>query len=39
LLTNFSAAEKAMENMENAAGSADAEMSVVEKSVTYKINA
>jgi TP901 family phage tail tape measure protein len=39
LLSNFSAAKKAMENMENAAGSADAEMSIVEDTITYKINA
>lgn len=28
-----------MENMENAAGSADAEMSIIENSLEYKINA
>lgn len=39
LLTNFSAAEKAIKEMENAAGAADAEMSIVEQSLTFKINA
>lgn len=39
LLTNFEAAEKALKEMENAAGSADSEMSIVEESIEYKVNA
>lgn len=39
LLTNFEAAEKALQEMEGAAGSADAEMSIVEESIDYKLNA
>lgn len=39
LLSNFSAAEKAMKNMDEAAGSSDDEMSIIEQSLTYKINA
>lgn len=35
---NFKEVERAMENMKNAAGSADAEMSIVEESIDYKIN-
>lgn len=39
LLTNFSAAEKAMNEMANAAGSADAEMKIIQESIDFKINA
>ena len=39
LLSNFDAAEKALREMENAAGSADAEMSIVEESIDFKLNA
>ena len=39
ILTNFDAAEKALREMEDAAGSADAEMSIIEDSLEYKINA
>ena len=39
LLTNFSAAEKAMQEMENAAGAADAEMTIIQSSISYKLNA
>lgn len=39
LLSNFSAAEKAMQDMGEAAGSSDAEMSIIESSISYKINA
>ena len=39
VLTNFSAAENALKEMENAAGSADAEMGIIEQSLNYKINA
>lgn len=39
LLTNFEAAEKALKEMEQAAGSADAEMSIIEESIEYKVNA
>lgn len=35
---NFKEVERAMQNMEEAAGSADAEMSIVEESITYKVN-
>lgn len=38
VLKNFSAAEKAMKDMANSAGSADAEMSVAMDSIEYKIN-
>ena len=38
LLSNFDAAEKAIKEMENAAGSADREMSIIEQSLSYKIN-
>ena len=38
VISNFSAAEKAMNEMTNAAGSADAEMSIIESSIDYKIN-
>lgn len=39
LLLNFEAAEKALQEMEQAAGSADAEMSIIEESIDYKLNA
>lgn len=39
LLINFEAAEKALKEMEQAAGAADAEMSIIEESIDYKINA
>lgn len=39
VLTNFSAAENALKEMENAAGSSDAEMGIIEQSLNYKINA
>ncbi len=39
ILQNFEAAEKAMNNMANSAGNADAEMSVVTESLEYKLNA
>lgn len=39
ILQNFSAAEKAMDNMSNSAGNADAEMEVIEQSIEYKLNA
>lgn len=39
ILSNFSAAEKAMDNMMNSAGSAEREMDTIQKSLTYKINA
>jgi len=38
LLSNFDAAENAMNNMEKAAGSADREMGIIEESAEYKIN-
>ena len=38
LLSNFDAAEKAIIEMESAAGSADAEMSIIQKSIDYKLN-
>jgi len=38
VLKNFSAAEKAMNDMANSAGSADAEMSIAMDSIEYKIN-
>lgn len=38
ILADFSEVERAMENMEKAAGSADAEMSIVEESIDYKLN-
>lgn len=37
-INNFKAAEKAMNNMANSAGSAEAEMSVIMDSVEYKVN-
>lgn len=39
LLSNFDAAEKAIKEMEGAAGSADAEMSIIEQSLEFKLNA
>ena len=39
ILDNFSAAEKAMSDMSNSAGSAEAEMSTITKSLEYKLNA
>lgn len=38
VLNNFEAAEKAMDNMANSAGSAEAEMAVIMDSVDYKAN-
>lgn len=38
LLSNFKAAEKAINEMSQAAGSADAEMSIIEQSIDYKLN-
>lgn len=38
-IKNFSAAEEAMENMANSAGSADKEMSIIMDSLEYKLNA
>ena len=38
ILNNFSAAQKAMDNMANSAGSADREMGVIEQSMEYKLN-
>ena len=39
ILDDFSEVERAMENMEDAAGSADAEMGVIRDSLEYKLNA
>ena len=39
LLDNFSAAEKAMSDMSNSAGSAEAEMATITQSLEYKLNA
>lgn len=39
ILSNFSAAEKAMDTMANSAGSAEKEMDVITQSLTYKLNA
>lgn len=39
ILQNFEAAEKAMNNMANSAGNADAEMEVITQSLEYKLNA
>lgn len=39
ILQNFEAAEKAMNNMANSAGNADAEMKVITKSLEFKLNA
>lgn len=39
LIGNFDAAEKALQEMENAAGAADAEMEVIQDSIDYKLNA
>ena len=38
ILSNFSAAEKAMADMADSAGSADAEMSIITESLEYRIN-
>lgn len=38
LIQNFEAAEKAMNNMANSAGSADAELATIEQSMEYKLN-
>ncbi len=37
-INNFEAAEKAMDNMANSAGSAEKEMSVIMDSIDYKVN-
>lgn len=39
ILNNFEAAEKAMDNMADSAGNADAEMAVIMESLEYKLNA
>jgi TP901 family phage tail tape measure protein len=39
LIQNFKGVEKALDVMDNAAGSSDREMSVIESSIEYKINA
>ncbi len=39
LIGNFEAVENALENMENASGSADREMGKIQNSLAYKINA
>lgn len=39
IISNFSAAEKAMDTMANSAGSAEKEMSIVTETLTYKLNA
>lgn len=39
ILSNFSAAEEAMAKMENSAGNADKEMSIIMDSLEYKLNA
>lgn len=39
ILADFSEVERAMSEMEGAAGSADAEMGIVQQSITYKLNA
>ena len=38
VLNNFDAVDKALNNMENASGSADREMEVIQDSITFKIN-
>ncbi len=38
-IKNFSAAQKAMDNMANSAGDADKEMGVIQQSLEYKVNA
>ena len=38
-IKNFSAAQKAMDNMANSAGNADKEMGVIQQSLKYKVNA
>ena len=39
ILQNFEAAEKAMNNMADSAGNADAEMEIIKQSLEYKLNA
>lgn len=39
ILNDFSSVEKALENMEQAAGSADAEMQIASDSIAFKLNA
>lgn len=39
ILDNFSEVDRALQEMENAAGSADAEMSIIQDSIEYKLNA
>lgn len=39
IVQNFEAAEKALQEMENSAGDADREMSIIMDSLEYKINA
>lgn len=39
ILGNFDTVEKALQEMENAAGAADAEMSIIQESIDYKLNA
>ena len=38
LLSNFSAAEKALQEMSHAAGSSEEEMATIESSLSYKLN-
>lgn len=38
LISNFDSVEKAMDNMTNAAGSSEDEMSIIENSLTFKMN-
>ena len=38
ILDDFSEVERAMDEIRNSAGSADAEMTIVEESITYKLN-
>lgn len=38
LISNFDSVEKAMDNMTNAAGSSEDEMSIIEDSLTFKMN-
>lgn len=38
LISNFDSVEKAMDNMTNAAGSSENEMSIIEDSLTFKMN-
>lgn len=39
LLSNFDSVEKSLREMEGAAGSADAEMGIIQESIDYKLNA